>query len=87
MNIPGRKYILTCLVQGKKNDSPIELGSDLGLEGISTRRRAPGRWRELLQQGLRALIMCSHAHFLSNFACYHALAFIVIWCYAIFFIA
>ncbi len=30
MNIPGRKYILTCLVQGEKNDSPIELGSDLG---------------------------------------------------------
>jgi hypothetical protein len=30
ITIPGRKYILTCLVQGKKNDSPIELGSDLG---------------------------------------------------------
>jgi len=26
ITIPGRKYILTCLVQGKKNDSPIELG-------------------------------------------------------------
>jgi len=25
MTIPGRKYILTCLVQGEKNDSPIEL--------------------------------------------------------------
>jgi hypothetical protein len=26
ITIPRRKYILTCLVQGEKNDSPIELG-------------------------------------------------------------
>jgi hypothetical protein len=26
ITIPGHKYILTCLVQGGKNDSPIELG-------------------------------------------------------------